>query len=258
MRRLIIEEPLSSSALWSRRLALFACAVAAMGTGLAKLGIIDSLSGVAVLGAGLLVACVAGLFGFSSFVVIWRTGRRGVGMAVTGLLLVALLLGFPAYLALQAIRLPVQNEASTDIVDPPEFSRSSAALAARDGHVAGEMPAAWREAQRRIWPDLQPIVLDLDIGEAWQLVQASVAAMRWRIVERQPPGGRQGLARIEAVDHSLMLNLPDDITIRLRPAAGQTRVDIRSASRYGRHDFGANARRIQKFAAELQAQLDAR
>jgi uncharacterized protein (DUF1499 family) len=48
------------------------------------------------------------------------------------------------------------------------------------------------------------------------------------------------------------------VTIRLRPLAGQTRIDMRSASRVGRHDFGANARRIQRFAQEVQAQLDAR
>jgi uncharacterized protein (DUF1499 family) len=258
MRRFMIEEPYSSAALWCRRLALFAIAVAGFGIGLAKLGIVDSLSALAVLSAALLIACVAGLVGVAGFVVIWRTGRRGVGVALAGLLLVAALLALPGFLAFQAIRLPMQNDASTDLVDPPDFSRSSAALAARGGHANGELPQAWREAQRKTWPDLQPIMLDLDIGEAWQLVQATVTALRWRVVERQAPGGRQGNARLEAIDYSMLLGFPDDITIRLRPAAGQTRVDIRSASRYGRHDFGVNPKRIEKFATELQAQLDAR
>ena len=258
MRHFMIEEPYSSAAIWCRRLALFAIAVAAIGIGLTKLGLVDPLSGLAVLSAALLVACVAGLFGFSAFVVIWRTGMRGTGVALGGLVLVAALLGLPAFLAFQAIRLPMQNDASTDLVDPPDFSRSSASLAARGGHANGELPQAWREAQRKTWPDLQPIMLDLDISEAWPLVQATVAALRWRVIERQAPGGRQGNARLEAIDYSLLLGFPDDITIRLRPAAGQTRVDIRSASRYGRHDFGVNPKRIAKFATELQAQLDAR
>ena len=38
----------------------------------------------------------------------------------------------------------------------------------------------------------------------------------------------------------------------------QTRIDLRAASRYGRHDFGANARRILAFAEGLQTQLDAK
>ncbi len=48
----------------------------------------------------------------------------------------------------------------------------------------------------------------------------------------------------------------DDVTIRIRPLAGQSRIDIRSVSRLGRHDFGANARRIAAFAEQLQTQLD--
>ena len=43
-----------------------------------------------------------------------------------------------------------------------------------------------------------------------------------------------------------------DVAIRIRPLAGQTRIDIRSASRFGRHDLGTNAARIQSLADELQ------
>ena len=52
------------------------------------------------------------------------------------------------------------------------------------------------------------------------------------------------------------MGFPDDITIRIKPLAGQTRIDVRSVSRYGRNDFGANAKRIGAFAQELQNQLD--
>ena len=75
----------------------------------------------------------------------------------------------------------------------------------------------------------------------------------------QDPDKRARLrqARIEAIDHTFLFHFPDDITIRLRPAAGQTRIDMRSASRFGEHDFVMNAKRIRKFSTELQAQLDA-
>lgn len=258
MRRLIIEEPYSTTAVWSRRLATFALAVAAIGVVLSRVHVVDPPAGLAVLGAALLIACLAVLLAATAFVVIWRTGRRGFGLALTAVLFAVALLGFPGFLAVQAVRLPVLNDVSTDLVDPPDFSRSSVALAARGGHVNSELPPDWREAQRRAYPELQPIVLDLDIQEAWQLVQSAVGTMRWRIVDQSPPGGRLGIGRIDAVDTSMILGFPDDIAIRLRPLAGQTRIDIRSASRYGRHDFGVNARRVQKFATELQAQLDAR
>lgn len=258
MRRLIIEEPFSLAAVWSRRLVVFALAAAAIGVALARFRAIDAPAGLTILGAAILVACGGILLACAAFVVIWRTGRRGLGMAIATLVLSALLLGFPAYMAVQALRLPVLNDVSTDLIDPPDFSRSAAALAARGNHANGELPAAWRQAQRRAYPDVQPIVLDLEIADAWQLVLNAVGAMRWTIVDRSQPGGRQGQGRIDAVDFSMILRFPDDITIRVRPLAGQTRIDVRSASRYGRHDFGVNARRIQRFAAELQTQLDAR
>ena len=40
MRRLILEEPYSRAAIWSRRLAVFAAAVAAMGSALSRAGVI--------------------------------------------------------------------------------------------------------------------------------------------------------------------------------------------------------------------------
>ena len=258
MRRLIVEEPFAPLALWCRRLALLALFVAGISVALAKSGLVDPLSGLVVLASALSIALLAVLFGFLSFVSIWRLGRRGIGIALGGLAMAFLLLAFPIFMLVQAIRLPMQNDASTDLIDPPSFSRSSAALSARAGHVPGELPQEWREAQRRIWPDLQPIVVDLDMQETWALVQATVTALNWRVIERQAPGGRQGQARIEAIDHTFLFHFPDDITIRLRPAAGQTRIDMRSASRFGEHDFGMNAKRIRKFSTELQAQLDAK
>ena len=43
-----------------------------------------------------------------------------------------------------------------------------------------------------------------------------------------------------------------DVRIRVGlDANGQTRVDMRSASQYGRHDLGTNATRIAIFMADL-------
>ena len=59
--------------------------------------------------------------------------------------------------------------------------------------------------------------------------------------------------RIEAVARSLVLRLPEDVTIRVKPLAEGSVVDIRSASRFGSRDYGDNASRIRKFLAELSA-----
>ena len=48
------------------------------------------------------------------------------------------------------------------------------------------------------------------------------------------------------------MGFPEDVTFRIRPQSGQTRVDMRSASRLERHDIGSNAARIEAFADDLQ------
>jgi uncharacterized protein (DUF1499 family) len=73
----------------------------------------------------------------------------------------------------------------------------------------------------------------------------------WRIIEAVKPGGRMGLGRLEAVDRTFLLRLPDDVTVRIRPRADGTRIDVRSASRIGTHDLGANAARIRRFLDEV-------
>ena len=52
-----------------------------------------------------------------------------------------------------------------------------------------------------------------------------------------------------------MFGFADDIAIRVRPLATQTRIDMRSTSRVGRQDFGANARHFARFAAAVQDDL---
>jgi uncharacterized protein (DUF1499 family) len=257
MRRLLIEEPYSAAALWSRRLAIFSAAVCGVSVALARSHAVDFTAVMAVFAAALLVACSSVLLASTAAVVIWRTGRQGVGITVASLLVAALVLGYPTYLLAQAVRLPELNDVSTDLVNPPSFSRSAHAFAARNDMIHGEIPSSLRDAQERAYPNIQPIVLDLDANETWRLLQRAVAASHWRVVEETTPGGRMGLGHIDAIATSTIMGFPDDVTIRVRPLAGQTRVDIRSASRYGRHDFGSNARRIQRFSDELQAQLDA-
>jgi len=172
-------------------------------------------------------------------------------------LLAILVLAYPTYLAVQAIRLPVLNDVSTDLDDPPAFSLSRKAMAARKDWVPASVPAAVRQAQAKAYPDVQPILLDLDGDEAYQTVLRAVFARHWTIIEAIPPGGRLGLGHVDAVAHGLIFGFADDIAIRIRPLAGQTRVDVRSVSRVGRHDFGANAQRIEAFTDELKAEADA-
>ncbi|MGH6841672.1 MAG: DUF1499 domain-containing protein, partial [Methylocella sp.] len=111
-------------------------------------------------------------------------------------------------------------------------------------------------AQINAYPEIQPILLDLDGRKAFDASLAALAANGWKIVEQRPPGGRAGLGHIDAIATSFILGFPSDITLRLRPLAGQTRIDIRSVSRLGYYDFGANPRNIASFEAALAAVVD--
>jgi len=253
MRHLIIEEPFSESAIWARRLAIFAAAVVATGLVLARLGL-DPTAVLAVIGSAIILACLAILCAGAASVEIWQTGRKGVGLLLGGAVLAVLLLAYPAYLAVQAVRLPVLNDISTDIDNPPAFSLSRKALAARHGWQPPSVPAAAREAQNDAYPDVQPIYLDLETDDAYQTVLSAAAARHWKIIDAIPPGGRLGIGHVDAIAHGMILGFADDITIRIWPLAGETRIDVRSASRIGRHDFGGNASRIEAFADEVKTE----
>lgn len=253
MRRLIVEEPYAETAVWSRRLGFFALAVAGIGVLSARTGL-DSTPVYAILGSSFAIACIAVLCACAAIIVIWQTGRKGTGRLLAGLALAFLLLGYPGFLAVQAIRLPVLADVSTDLDDPPAFARSKKALAARNGVTPEPVSDDLRQQQMRAYPAVQPILLDLDADEAYKTVLKVAAAKHWQIVDQTSPGGRSGVGHVDAMVRGLILGLPDDVTIRIRPQAGQTRVDIRSVSRIGHHDFGANAYRIKQFQQALEAE----
>ena len=59
-----------------------------------------------------------------------------------------------------------------------------------------------------------------------------------------------------ATEQTLLAGFTDDVAIRVEGGASSTRVDVRSASRYGHHDFGQNASRVRRFLIELQARAE--
>jgi uncharacterized protein (DUF1499 family) len=251
MRRLIIEEPVSRAALFARKIAWFALAVTAVALAFMRFQLVDVLPGAISLAAGLGLAALAVLLALAAFARIWMEGRRGIGAAAKGLVLALAILAYPGLFAFRAATLPRLNDVSTDIDDPPAFSRARATLEARGGRVPPEVPRETRLAQRAAYPQVAPLTLDVNPEEAFELVRKAAANRGWQVVETVRPGGRVGLGRIEAIDRTFLLRLPDDITVRIRPRADGSRIDVRSASRLGNHDLGQNARRIRAYLDEV-------
>ena len=61
---------------------------------------------------------------------------------------------------------------------------------------------------------------------------------------------------IEASEQTLFVGFTDDIVIRIDGSGSRSRIDARSASRYGSADFGQNALRLRRLMAEIRARAD--
>jgi hypothetical protein len=256
-RRLVFEEPVSRAALWSRRLAWFALVVLLLSVLAFRMGE-PSVEGLAPIAGAYGFVILALLLALVAFGRIWQAGHRGVGMASTAFLLSLLLLAPALYAGFRFVTLPALGDVSTDIDDAPAFSRSRVALDARKGRVPPDVPVDLRRVQRQAYPKAVPIVLEVPAEMAFDIARRAAVGLGWQVLESSRPGGRSGAGRIEAVARSRILRVSEDIVIRVRPRADGSRIDIRSASRIGSHDLGANAARIAAFIEEVDLLVDAR
>jgi len=249
-RRRVAEEPVSKLAMWSRRLALFAVAVVLLVIVIVNLGFLDPLPAIATLAGSLFFALVAMVLAFGALVVIWRQGLRGLGLAVAALGIGLAMLAYPAYLGVLFYRLPAVNDITTDPIDPPRFEAISR-LRPRGANPIAYAGAAATKLQRGAYPDIEPLIVSVPPLEAYDAALAVITKRKWRIVDVRPPqtGRREG--RIEAVARTPLMGFRDDIVVRVRAAEDGARIDMRSASRYGTHDFGANASRLRSLSSDI-------
>ena len=183
-------------------------------------------------------------------------GWSGLDQTAGALAVVAMLLGaFLAYVPWQYNRtrntVPRIHDITTDTENPPQFA---AVLPARAAEHAASSNYEGRELarqQKAAYPDMEPLMLSLAAGEAFQRALEVARAMPgWTIVGSDP-----GTGRIEASQASRWFRFIDDIVIRVSPIDSGSRVDMRSLSRQGRSDFGVNATRIRSYMSALKKRL---
>jgi uncharacterized protein (DUF1499 family) len=171
---------------------------------------------------------------------------RGRGIHPGGLVAIAAAALLVAS-ARQGAGLPRINDFTTDLADPPAFTHASTLVPNAGRSLAYPLPFA--AEQRACCADLQPVRLALAPAEAFPRAKATAEQMpSWVVTFDDPATGL-----IEAVATSAVFGFQDDIVIRLRPEAGgrASVVDMRSKSRDGKGDLGANANRIRAFVARL-------
>jgi uncharacterized protein (DUF1499 family) len=196
---------------------------------------------------GGLVGLLALVFGAIG---LWRTrattGREGRGRALRGALLGGVIVAVIAGSAGSAGGLPAINDITTNPDDPPFFERA-VSLPDNKGRDLS-YPADFAARQRAGYPDLAPIRLAMSLPDAFQQCVRAAESLGWVITFNYPDAGK-----LEATETSRIFRFVDDISVRLRADGTTTVIDVRSKSRVGRGDMGANAKRIRAFQEKLTA-----
>jgi len=157
---------------------------------------------------------------------------------------------------------PFIHEVTTDFDDPPaiiaaaEMPRTNPAEY-RGGDPVPQSPDGQTVAQAQIeaFPDIAPIVSERDLKSSAASAKAVIKDMGMEVLADGPADENAGGGwRIEAVATSAWFGFKDDFIVRLTPTdSGGTRIDIRSKSRVGGSDLGANAKRVREFTKRFKA-----
>src|SRR5438445_6441016 len=248
-------EPVSSLASWARNLAVFAVVAVVVSILIVRFGFLEMKPAIATFFGALGCAALSILVSLAAFAAIWQNGSRGMSRILLALLIDAVVLAYPAYLGLQYRRLPAIHDITTDPIDPPRFE---ALARLRTGE--GTNPAVYAglysaEQQRQAYPDIETVELDVPVQRAYEVTLALINKRKWKVVDERPPQPRRE-GHIEAIAKTLVMGFREDVTIRIKAEGEDSRVDIRSSSRYFESDLGSNASRVSKLIEDINAAVD--
>jgi len=161
----------------------------------------------------------------------------GIGVALLAVVIIAGSMGDDV---------PPINDITTNLADPPAFAPADSVPAYADRDMG--YPPAFADQVRAAYPDLQPLASDLGTQDAYALALDSARELGWEITYQDPAAGR-----FDASETTRLFRFVDDVTVRVRPSGAGSTIAVRSKSRDGRSDLGANAARIRRFAAVVES-----
>src|SRR5947208_6922118 len=246
-------EPVSSLASWARNLALFSVVAVLVSIFIVRFGFLEMKPALATFFGALAIAGLSILVGLAAFVAIWHNGSRGMSRILLAFLIDAAILAYPAYLGLQYRKLPAIHDITTDPIDPPRFE-ALARLRAGEGTNSAVYAGLYSaEQQHMAYPDIETVELELPVQRAYELTLALIAKRKWLVIDERPPQLPRRTGRIEAVARTPIMGFREDVSIRITPDGDDSRVDIRSSSRYFESDLGSNASRVSKLIDDISA-----
>jgi len=174
-----------------------------------------------------------------------RSGRAFV-LLLAALVISLAAVSVPVRMWLAVRSVPMIHDITTDTDNPPQFD---AILKLRKNALN---PAAYSgqevsDQQHKAYPDIAPLVLDLTPDQAFESSLKAAKTLGWTIISKN-----EGKGLIEATDTTFWFGFTDDIVIRISPQDKGSRIDLRSLSRVGKSDVGANAKRVRRFLKTMK------
>ncbi|GER06302.1 hypothetical protein GCM10007972_00410 [Iodidimonas muriae] len=202
----------------------------------------------------------AGL-GVVSFIALLIATSRANGRTVirlSGALVLCLIVVSALYMMRRdaASHVPI-HDVTTDLIDPPRFTVITPRIEnplivpdrGRKDLAAVPPDVRWRIYHKEAYGTLAPLFLDSSVEDTMARARQAARKMGWEIAHFSVADGR-----LEATDTTSWFGFKDDIVVRIRMEKGQSRVDVRSVSRIGISDLGANAKRVRHFLETLSQQ----
>jgi uncharacterized protein (DUF1499 family) len=250
-------EPFSGLATWARNLAVFSVVAVAVSILIVRFGFLEMKPALATFFGALGLAGLSILIGLAGFAAIWQNGTRGMARILLAFMIDAVVLAYPGYLAWQYRKLPPIHDITTDPIDPPRFEALGRLRSGDGANTAVYAGLYSAEQQRQAYPDIEPVELEIPVDRAYAITLQLVNKRKWLVIDERAPQPPRRIGRIEAVARTPIMGFREDVSIRVVPDGEDSRVDIRSSSRYFESDLGSNAARVAKLIDDINTAAEA-
>ncbi|MGV9010018.1 DUF1499 domain-containing protein [Brevundimonas sp.] len=200
-----------------------------------------------------------------------KAPRKGWLPALLAALIAGSALGYLAWVRSQSETIPPIHDVSTRPADPPRFGpvilaeRSltpdanpivsltlplSSLNKYQGPRFAGMGDRTLGDVAAEAYPEVRPLTTTARPDAAFDAALAEARARGWVVVSQDPASGT-----LDATATSFWFGFKDDVAVRVRADDQGSVIDVRSTSRVGLSDLGANATRIEAYLAGVAGRL---
>jgi uncharacterized protein (DUF1499 family) len=239
---------------WARRIALFFLQLLILTVILHRFAGLGTPAAVNLVGVSVVGMAIAVVIALISLIRIWFGGQTGAAQDFAAIAVGLIGLALPVYFLVKAVELPQLTDIQTSPANPLIFTMLAEQRPPDANPLLNPGPEQ-AKLQAEAYSEIGPMYLERSAPEVFTLVSEAISRLGWNVVLNETPG-ESGIGRIEATDQTMIMAFTDDVIVRVKGDDDHTLVDMRSASRYGQHDFGTNAARIRAFYGEVNTALE--